>query len=179
MDVKVYDNVVDSRTLETITSYLSTAFYSLTDGSTTRFEDSNPMLSSTLFWRRLHKGDHSVSVQDHELCTSLYEALTKVCKVPPYQSVARVYTDLLRFGDRPRARVEDVGSNNRTVIFFTNDEWNRDWGGETVFYEGDEIAKSVLPKPGRVISFDGRIPHSGRPPITPSHRPRYITVMKF
>ena len=63
---------------------------------------------------------------------------------------------------------------------YLNDEWHRDWGGETIFYDlNDEITKAVLPKPGRVVSFDGRIPHSARPPLTAAHRPRYITVMKF
>tara|TARA_B000000609_G_scaffold152870_1_gene140770 strand:- start:1226 stop:1765 length:540 start_codon:yes stop_codon:yes gene_type:complete len=179
MDVKVYDNVVDHNTLRTITQYLSSAFYSLTDGVDTTFDNVNPMASDGKFWRRIHKGDSLCDSNDEQLSTVLYEALSKVCKVPPYNTVRRVYTDLIRFGDRPRSRVEDVGSNNRTIIFYTNDQWHRDWGGETVFYEGDEIFKSVLPRPGRIVSFDGRIPHSGRPPVTPAHRPRYITVMKF
>ena len=129
---------------------------------------------------RVHKGDPSCDKEDEDLCTVLYEALTKVCKVPPYESLPNVYTNLLRSGDRPKAHVDNVSPKNRTVMFYLNDEWNRDWGGETIFYDlNDEITKAVLPKPGRVVSFDGRIPHSARPPLTAAHRPRYITVMKF
>ena len=140
----------------------------------------DPMRASDLYWTRIHKGDPSCNKEDEDLCKALYEALTKVCKVPTYESLPNVYTNLLRSGDRPKAHVDNVSPKNRTVMFYLNDEWNRDWGGETIFYDlNDEITKAVLPKPGRVVSFDGRIPHSARPPLTAAHRPRYITVMKF
>ena len=48
-----------------------------------------------------------------------------------------------------------------TVMFYLNKEWSANLGGETNFYRNEEIIKSVLPKPGRVIIFDGIIPHCG------------------
>ena len=140
----------------------------------------DPMRSADMYWTRVHKNDPNCNEDDSHLCTALYEALTSVCTVPSFDSCPSVYTNLLRSGDRPKAHVDNVSPKNRTVMFYLNDEWNRDWGGETIFYDlNDEITKAVLPKPGRVVSFDGRIPHSARPPLTAAHRPRYITVMKF
>ena len=49
-----------------------------------------------------------------------------------------------------------------TVMFYLNKEWSIDFGGETNFYKNEEIINSVLPKPGRVVIFDGFIPHCGK-----------------
>lgn len=69
---------------------------------------------------------------------------------------------------------------NKTVLFYLNDEWNPNWGGETVFYdENFDIIKSILPKPGRCIIFDGRIPHSARPPVSRFRHNRYIITLKY
>ena len=210
-DIKVYDNVIEPAMMQSVTQYLSTAFYSLQRSNDPvacdkareflrkersdeeikniqiehvqdmmKFESNDTMDASNKYWTRVHKGDPSCTQDDDNLCRALYDALTKVCKVPPYESLPNVYTNLLRSGDRPKAHVDNVSQNNRTVMFYTNDQWHRDWGGETVFYDlDDEITKAILPKPGRVVSFDGRIPHSARPPVNAAHLPRYITVMKF
>jgi len=51
-----------------------------------------------------------------------------------------------------------------TILFYLNDEWNKDWAGETVFFDDDgEILASVLPKRNRVCVFDGTIQHAARP----------------
>lgn len=133
-----------------------------------------------LYWTRIHKGAPECTAEDEQLCVALYDALKVVCDLPPYQSLGNVYTNMLRCMDRPTAHIDNIDPKNRTVMFYTNNEWYRDWGGETIFYDlDDNIIKAVQPKPGRVVSFDGRIPHSARPPVTSAYTPRYITVMKF
>ena len=43
--------------------------------------------------------------------------------------------------------------------------WRPEYGGETVFLDDEgDIALSVLPKPGRLVIFDSRLMHLGRPP---------------
>ncbi len=37
----------------------------------------------------------------------------------------------------------------------------------------------VGPKPGRLVIFDGAIPHAGRPPTRICFAPRYTYAMKF
>jgi hypothetical protein len=52
---------------------------------------------------------------------------------------------------------------NYTTICYLNPQWRPDWGGETIFVnELGEIAHAVLPKPGRLVVFDGRILHAAR-----------------
>jgi SM-20-related protein len=37
----------------------------------------------------------------------------------------------------------------------------------------------VSPRPGRLVIFDGSIPHAGRPPSRICHAPRYTLAYKF
>ena len=56
------------------------------------------------------------------------------------------------------------------------------WGGETVFYndKGTDYVKVIPYVPGRIVIFDGRIPHRANPMnmrLSPSYR---VTVaLKF
>lgn len=207
-DIKVYDDVIDTETLESINRYLTSSFYSLSrSNNPKRLEDAKEFLrversseemdefkkrtyktilvdtdvvAADCYFTRIHKGGSDCTKEDEELCVVLYELMTKVIKSPPYANLGNVYTNMLRSMDRPKAHIDNIDAKNRTVMFYTNTNWERDWGGETIFYDlDDNIIKAVSPKPGRMISFDGRIPHSARPPMSSACIPRYITVMKF
>ena len=47
-----------------------------------------------------------------------------------------------------------------TVIYYVNKDWQESWGGETIVRTSDENVK-VLPIPGRVVLFKGKLPHMG------------------
>ena len=51
-----------------------------------------------------------------------------------------------------------------TIMFYLNKFWDISYGGETIYTDPTktEIICSVLPKPGRVVVFDGQIPHCAR-----------------
>ncbi|WP_179957509.1 2OG-Fe(II) oxygenase [Exilibacterium tricleocarpae] len=53
-----------------------------------------------------------------------------------------------------------------SMLYYANPVWHPKFGGETQFYSDDlnYIIHSVMPKPSRVVFFDGRIPHFGRSP---------------
>jgi hypothetical protein len=53
-----------------------------------------------------------------------------------------------------------------TGLVYVHPEWRAEWEGETLFYDDarEEIIRAVVPKPGRVVLFDARIPHTARPP---------------
>lgn len=63
---------------------------------------------------------------------------------------------------------------NTTLLYYANPSWKEEWAGETLFYNEDvsEIVFASVYKPGRVIIFDGGIPHSLRPQsrLAPHHR---------
>ncbi len=60
------------------------------------------------------------------------------------------------------------------LLYYVNKHWKHDWAGETMFFNDDlsEVAYASIYKPGRIIVFDGEIPHSVRPQssIAPNYR---------
>ena len=79
------------------------------------------------------------------------------------------YINSFQYGDTPYihkdANHKNYSDKNLTVtsILYLNKEWNENWQGETMFYDND-IAYAVLPKFGRLVVFDGDIPHAARSP---------------
>jgi SM-20-related protein len=77
---------------------------------------------------------------------------------------------------------EDLGDDSpyaETIIVYLNQTWDADWCGETVIMtEEKEIATSILPKFGRVLSFDGKCWHGSRPLSRLCHDLRSVLVFK-
>ena len=65
--------------------------------------------------------------------------------------------------------------NENVFLYYVNMDWQDHWGGETLFYDkktsGDIIFGSRF-TPGRVIWFDGEIPHTIKPQsrLAPKYR---------
>ena len=61
-----------------------------------------------------------------------------------------------------------------TLLYYINMEWKNEYYGETLFYNdlGTEVEYTSIFKPGRIVFFDGNIPHTIRPSshIAPSYR---------
>jgi hypothetical protein len=75
--------------------------------------------------------------------------------------------------------VPHTDNSQYTFLLYPNIHWDIRWGGETVFYSEDltEIEYTSLYVPGRVIIFDGSIPHMGRAPTVLATHPRYTFAM--
>ena len=93
----------------------------------------------------------------------------------------RAYTNVASYGDVLFTHVDCLpGANELTALWFMCGRWDIEWGGETVFFDAsDEIAFAVLPRPGRLVVFDGAIKHVGRPPSRVCFAPRYTFAIKF
>ena len=65
-----------------------------------------------------------------------------------------------------------VNSNERTLMVFINYKWKKEWGGEfqllKEYSDKSEIIKSIEYISGRVLLFDGSIPHRGLGPLVPN-----------
>jgi hypothetical protein len=68
-----------------------------------------------------------------------------------------------------------------SLLYYVNCDWNINWGGETLFYSNDlhNIEYTSIFKPGRIIIFDGAIPHSARPQAVLSTQHRFTLACKF
>jgi Rps23 Pro-64 3,4-dihydroxylase Tpa1-like proline 4-hydroxylase len=54
---------------------------------------------------------------------------------------------------------------DKVLLYYINMEWKEGWHGETQFYSDDlkEVKYTSPYTPGRLILFDGKIPHTMRP----------------
>ncbi len=93
----------------------------------------------------------------------------------------RAYTNYAAYGDMLYTHV-DCGPEQRgiTALWFLSTRWEPEWGGETMFFDksGDAMF-CASPRPGRLVLFDGAIPHVGRPPSRICFAPRYSFAVKF
>jgi hypothetical protein len=62
-----------------------------------------------------------------------------------------------------------------------NQEWRDGWHGETLFFSENlkEIVHAMVYTPGRVVVFDGNIPHAIRPQSIIGPQFRYTLAMVF
>jgi 2OG-Fe(II) oxygenase superfamily len=78
-------------------------------------------------------------------------------------SLVRCYANAHTFGVEGYIHSDSKKPGNYTTIVYLNPVWDPDWAGETVFItDSGDIAYAVLPKPGRITIFDGRIQHAAR-----------------
>lgn len=54
------------------------------------------------------------------------------------------------------------GEDALTALVYVNPTWRPEWAGETVFLSEDGECEAVMPKPGRLIVFDGTVQHVAR-----------------
>ena len=69
----------------------------------------------------------------------------------------------------------------KTLLLYVNKEWNRNWGGETVFFDdaGEEIEYITPYIPGRIIIFDSDIPHLAKEQSSLGPSYRFTLAIKF
>ena len=75
---------------------------------------------------------------------------------------------------------DDETLNRKTLLYYLNSRWNRDWGGETLFANNNgECEIAVEYKPGRVVIFDGSIDHRASAVSMKSDEFRFVFVVQF
>lgn len=119
---------------------------------------SNEDLMNIGFFDKIHPEVHEV-IKDYFITRS-YVISTN------YQLEARYHVD------QP---------SDLTMIYYVNRNWEKDWGGETLFTDNDvsEVEYCSMCKPGRVVIFDSTIPHRPAPPSCLSKEFRYTFVTNF
>ena len=67
-----------------------------------------------------------------------------------------------------------------TVLYYANLFWESDWGGETIFFDDNNDAQTVVsPRPGRMVVSRGAILHRGTVPTRACHEERYTVAYKL
>ena len=103
-------------------------------------------------------------------------------EIPPREHLYGSYVNCLRYGNSPGIHVDAPYwvENQKTVLVYLNMHWYPEFAGETVFFNHElDAVRLVAPRPGRVLIFDGRIPHTGRPPSVRFMYNRYVLAYKY
>lgn len=74
-----------------------------------------------------------------------------------------------------------VHENEVVMLYYVNLEWRPEWYGETIFYTDDcsSVAWTGAYTPGRVLIFDGELPHSIRPQSIIASNYRFTAACVF
>jgi hypothetical protein len=91
------------------------------------------------------------------------------------------YINLSNIGVINNLHIDGAGGC-KTLLYYINLEWDINHGGETFFYNDDtsEIIFTSMVKPGRIIIFDGSIPHNAcSPNISSGATLRMTYAVKF
>jgi len=57
-------------------------------------------------------------------------------------------------------RDSEPQSGDVTVLYYVNEQWMREWGGETIFFDDEGDARiAIAPRPGRIVAFRGDLEH--------------------
>lgn len=97
------------------------------------------------------------------------------------QRCYRTYCNLAAFGDMLFTHTDSQpGVEELTALWYIAPRWDLEWGGETILFNSSGDAEFVAsPRPGRLLVFDGRIRHAGRPPNRVCVMPRLTFAFKF
>lgn len=97
-------------------------------------------------------------------------------------SIIQARVNLSTMHDRNRFHCDAAGSNDvRTILYYPNMEWNKDWGGYTLFtnQQGNALEYCSFYIPGRTIIFDGTIPHCISAPSITAPTYRFSFVVQY
>lgn len=99
-------------------------------------------------------------IQIPESCASIWQAVK--AKLPANAYPIRCYANLHTHGVEGYPHTDSNRDSETTAVLYCNREWKREWAGETIFFEGEEISRAVLPRLGRLVMFTSNIVHVAR-----------------
>ena len=142
-------------------------------------QQTNPQVrKNQIAW--INSGEDDVSTAFHDWLATIQTYLNRSLFMGLFDVEAHYAR--YRVGDFYKRHVDAfVGQSNRklSVVFYLNDAWTEEDGGELWVYE-DEMAEEpferVLPKRGRLVAFlSERFPHE----VRPSHKTRHSIAAWF
>jgi SM-20-related protein len=132
--------------------------------------------------RRVERQSSEDELRSHPEWAVLHDIWMRVKAIHmPQATLLGVYANGQTFGqDSPIHRDNRPSETGKTVVLFCNEHWATCWGGELVFYDHQKqyIIKSILPKPGRAVIFNGHVPHSARSPAVNCDQLRVTIAFK-
>jgi len=151
-DIQIYDNVFAYNFMSKIYREVISADYNIGWADTKIIENQGKVFMFSL-WQLpdFIKFGFLDNIKNQKL-------LEKINKRFPSRCVINCGT----FGDVYHPHVHN---EKEVLLYYVNLDWKIEWNGETAFYS-DDLKNIILTNPyvpGRVVWFDGEVPHSIKP----------------
>lgn len=167
-EILVFDDLFTPAEIETVHRFASRLDYCLNDYDAAGTEYSK-------HWK--HEGIAARAAETPFFCE--FVSLTFRCFPERELRLARLHFNLHLYGDLQLPHVDGDGQSV-TLLYYVNQRWERNWMGETVFYESNgEPSLVIAPRPGRVVLFEGAIEHRAGVPQRECFEPRMSIALKF
>jgi SM-20-related protein len=92
----------------------------------------------------------------------------------------RVYANGHTYGCDGHVHTDSDRPGHFTALYYAHPNWEANWGGETMFFDAarSDAVRSAFPRPGRLVFFNGNIPHVARSPSRDCPALRSVIVFK-
>ena len=169
--ILVIDGLFDQPLIRMVHHFMSRLQFGLADYDTDE-------TSHVLHWVHEFDVDQPSAVPPVRALIDRVVAITQELHPAKRLTLRRVHCNVHLFGDMQHIHT-DIAPGV-TALYYANPRWEQDWMGETLFYDesGDAIY-AVLPRPGRLVVFDGHLLHRGGVPSRDCHEPRLSVAFKF
>jgi hypothetical protein len=166
--VRVYDGAVPLKLRQDLYTWAMQASYKI------GWED------SLLAEHRQHMYLHA-RFNDEELAKT--GLLMQLAPTPVFKEVAglALKSAVLNLSTPSDVHFAHAHPEQRVLLYYVNFDWRPQWYGETVFFKEnlDDIELALQYTPGRIVAFDGHIPHSIRPQSHVAPHFRFTLSMFF
>lgn len=164
--ITISDNVLDETCRAKIFQFLSSGHWYFG-------WKSNPQRDHLSFWHR-HFAGHRKEGQE-----APYDCAAELRENAPLlfdfwsalesaglkgHTLVRCYANGLPYGCDGTIHTDSFSDHTYTSVYYPHDQWHPNWGGETVFFNKDvsDVLTAIYPKPNRLLTFSGRLPHVAR-----------------
>jgi hypothetical protein len=80
----------------------------------------------------------------------------------PGHRLIRCYANAHTYGVEGYPHQDSSKTGEQTVVVYMNPTWNRDWGGETLIYDGNRIVHAEIPQRNSALIFPSKQYHTSR-----------------
>lgn len=160
-DVDIFDGAVDFSERQKIYSFVRSSLFLIGNEDGDALESSHHRYMCSMYTER--------DVHNCGILSAI--SGTPVEKIIAGKPLVRAHINLSNHTDVHWAHDhrDQIG-----LLYYVNKHWKHEWAGETMFFNDDlsEVEYASVYKPGRIIIFDGEIPHSVRPQssVAPGYR---------
>lgn len=166
--IKIYDNLFDLNYRQTLYNYVDTSRYVI------GWSDTN--IPEKQQYRNLHS-----NYNEDDLKTIQYLQILESVGILKEVEGLELKRAVVNLSTPSDAHFIHSHPEKKVILYYANLEWQDGWHGETLFFEDNsrEVVYASSYTPGRVIVFDGGIPHSIRPQSILAAKFRFTLALFF